>query len=109
MSNEYSTPEHAEAYLAVADSIPHRAEGEAVLLELLPRDVRRVLDLGCGDGRLLALVLRARPGAKGVAVDSSPPMLDAARGRFANDPGVTVLAHDLDRPLSCDWRRGDLW
>src|ERR1051325_7424544 len=44
--NEYATAEHALKYLALADRVPHRAEGEAVLLEFVPKTVRRILDLG---------------------------------------------------------------
>jgi tRNA (cmo5U34)-methyltransferase len=97
--NEFATPENALAYLARADTIPHRSEGEAVLLELLPREVRRVLDVGTGDGRLLALVKLARPDVEGVALDSSPTMLAAARDRFAGDTFVTVIPHDFAEPL----------
>src|SRR5215471_7833292 len=97
--NRWPTAEHAEGYLAYAHEIPHRREGEAVLLELLPERVTRVLDLGCGDGRTLALVRSARPGAAGVALDFSPPMLDRAQERFAGDPDVEVVVHDLSQRL----------
>lgn len=91
--------DYALAYLERADTIPHRTEGEGVLLELLPERVDRVLDLGAGDGRLLDLVLTARPGATGIALDFSPAMLDAARARFDGDDRVEVRAHDLADPL----------
>jgi len=96
---DYTSPQRALAYLRLADSIPHRTEGEAVVLELLPPDPQRVLDLGCGDGRLLALVKLARPHVQGIALDYSPTMLAAARQRFAGDAGVQVIAHDLNEPL----------
>jgi tRNA (cmo5U34)-methyltransferase len=96
---EYNSAEHALAYLARADRIAHRTAGEAVVLELVPRDVRRILDLGAGDGRLLALLRIDRPAARGVATDLSPTMLDAARARFAGDALIEVVEHDLDSPL----------
>ena len=97
--NEYSTATHALAYLAKAERIPHRIEGEAVVLELLPPLVRRILDIGTGDGRLLALARLARPDAAGVALDVSETMLDAARQRFASEAAVSVVAHNLSEPL----------
>jgi tRNA (cmo5U34)-methyltransferase len=96
---EYNSADHALAYLARADRIAHRTAGEAVVLELVPRDVRRILDLGAGDGRLLALLRIDRPAARGVATDLSPTMLDAARARFAGDALIEVVEHDLDSPL----------
>lgn len=97
MANEWATPAHALAYLDRADRLPHRSEGEAVLLEVLRSRPRRVLDLGCGDGRLLALV-----GSPGVGLDFSPAMLDAARARFAGRTDVEIVEHDLDHPLPID-------
>jgi tRNA (cmo5U34)-methyltransferase len=98
-SNEYLTPEHALAYLAKADRIPHRTEGEAVVLELLPAATQRVLDVGCGDGRMMGLIRLARPDVSGVALDFSPTMLDAARQRFADVPEIEIVEHDLNLPL----------
>src|SRR5215472_9999690 len=97
--NEWIQLDQALRYLGAADKIPHRAEGEHTLLEILPQEVRRVLDLGCGDGRLLALVLETQPEALGIGIDFSPTMLQGARERFAGTANVTIIEHDLDRPL----------
>ena len=97
--NEWVTAEHALEYLARADGIPHRTEGEAVVLEFVPQDVERILDLGTGDGRLLALLRIDRRGAEGVALDFSSAMLAAARERFRGDKKVQVIGHNLEEPL----------
>lgn len=99
MSSEWTTREHALAYLQMADRVPHRTEGEATLLEEVPKDACRVLDLGSGDGRLLGLLLLACPDARGVAVEFSPPMLERLRDRFGGDARVQVVGHDLEQPL----------
>ena len=58
-----------------------------------------MLDLGSGDGRLLALVHRARPAVDAVALDFSDLMLERLRDRFAGDPRVRWSRHDLSQPL----------
>lgn len=97
--NLWSSPQHALDYLGRADSIPHRTEGEAVLLECLPANISRVLDLGSGDGRLLGLVKLARPDVSAIALDFSAAMLERLRSRFADDKNVEVVEHDLQNPL----------
>jgi SAM-dependent methyltransferase len=92
--------EQVRWYLDRIDRLPPRLAGEQVLAEVLPPEPRRVLDLGCGDGRLSALVLEARPSVTSVvAVDRSPPMLERARARFAGDERVRIDTYDLDDPL----------
>ena len=97
--NLWTSSEHVSDYLERADQISHRTEGEAALLEFIPASTRRILDLGTGDGRLLALVRRQHPDTEAVAVDFSPAMLQAVRKRFAGDSRVTVVEHNLDSPL----------
>lgn len=97
---EYQTPEHATRYLCErAAAIPHRAEGEQMMLELLPVGARRVLDLGTGDGRTAALVRGRCPDAQVIVTDFSPTMLARARERFAEDLQVEVVEHDLNHSL----------
>ena len=97
--NLWSSPQHALDYLSRADSIPHRTEGEATLLECLPERMNRVLDLGSGDGRLLGLVLLARPNVSAIALDFSTAMLVRLRGRFSSARNVQVIDHDLQNRL----------
>jgi SAM-dependent methyltransferase len=97
--SEWRSADHAAAYLERAGRVPHREEGEAALIDELPLELRRVLDVGCGDGRLLGLVLEARPQAAGVALDFSAHMFDRLHDRFGGDARVTPLHHDLDTAL----------
>jgi len=96
---EWTAAEHVRRYLSRADGYPRRVEGESVLLEHVPRDARRILDLGTGDGRLLALLRPDRPEMRGVGLDFSEPMLEAARVRLANDQRLELVEHDLTQPL----------
>ena len=73
----------AESY----DSLIHRAvprydEMTARLLEYLPRDARRVLELGCGTGNLSLHLVTALPGARLMLVDGSEEMIDLVRSRI---------------------------
>ncbi len=97
--SDWQTIEHVLAYLARADKLPHRTEGERVLLDQIPENAKRILDLGTGDGRLLSLVKYIRPQAEGVALDFSRPMIQRAKKRFTNDRLVKIIRHDLNQPL----------
>jgi SAM-dependent methyltransferase len=99
LSSEWQTIEHALSYLSRADKLPHRTEGERALLDLIPDHTKRVLDLGTGDGRMLARVKLDKPGVEGVALDFSDPMLEHAKKRFANDKKIAVVKHDFSVPL----------
>jgi len=97
MLNEWSDPERVADYLQ--REAPHRDIAEGMLLEALPDRVERVLDLGTGDGRMLALVLSEHPDAHGLGIDSSQPMLARARERFQDHANVELKVHDLQQPL----------
>ena len=97
--SEWQTVDHALAYLARADSLPHRTEGERVLLDQIPPQTKRILDLGTGNGRTLALVKLATPQAEGVGLDFSDPMLEQAKKRFTNDKSIKLVKHDFSIPL----------
>jgi tRNA (cmo5U34)-methyltransferase len=97
--NLWPSAKHALEYLGRADSIPHRAEGESTLLEFVPLEAMRILDLGSGGGRLIALVKAARPGTQFVGLDFSPTMLETLQKLFAGDSSVTIVSHNFENKL----------
>jgi SAM-dependent methyltransferase len=86
--------------------IPDRPRQLEVMLRVLRSagmPMRRVLDLGCGDGILLGTILQALPESSGIALDFSPLMLEQAQRRLEAFPGRCVVAEaDLLDPA---WQR----
>jgi trans-aconitate methyltransferase len=97
MSGEWADQARVAEYLA--REIPHRQITEGMLLAALPEKVERCIDLGTGDGRLLAVVRSRYPDAEAIGLDSSATMLDRAKERFHGGPRVELRDHDLRAPL----------
>ena len=53
---KWSAVQHVESYLNIVNDIPHRSEGEGILLEYVPLNAKRILDLGTADGHLVYLI-----------------------------------------------------
>lgn len=68
----------------------HEQRLEAVTQVLLDSGARRVLDLGCGEGRLLKLLLKHRQFEKIVGVDVSYRALELAQSRLYLDRMPTM-------------------
>jgi ubiquinone/menaquinone biosynthesis C-methylase UbiE len=97
----WQDPTQVAEYLERMPKLVARRAGEDMLRELLPTEARSVLDLGCGDGVLAALVLEACPTIRrAVLVDRSRPMLDRAGQRFIGDERVTLVEADLAEDVS---------
>ena len=97
MSSEWSRPERVADYLK--REIPHRDVAEGLLLAALPETVERVVDLGTGDGRLLALIAGEHPAVRGVGLDNSSEMIRRARARLQGDARLEVRFGDLAQAL----------
>jgi trans-aconitate 2-methyltransferase len=88
----------ATTYDRVAD--PQTRWGTAVL-DRLPLDgTERVLDAGCGSGRVTELLANRLPEGRVVALDGSPSMIAAARERLARfGDRIEYVVTDLGLPL----------
>jgi trans-aconitate 2-methyltransferase len=83
-------------------SAPLEAMGREVLDRLDLRGGERVLDAGCGTGRVTAALLDRLPHGEVVAVDGSRAMVEAARERLGDEVELRVadlLELELDRPV----------
>jgi ubiquinone/menaquinone biosynthesis C-methylase UbiE len=68
-------------------SSPQFDWGQRVIARLQPAAGERVLDLGCGTGRLTALIQRALAGGRAVGLDASGAMLAVARASDVVEAG----------------------
>ena len=89
----------ARSYDRVSD--PMTGWGRVVLDRLSLEGHERVLDAGCGTGRVTQVLRERLPRGRVVALDASPSMLAEARDRLGDDRVDYVLA-DLRRPLPLD-------
>lgn len=86
---------HAIPFMAVHFDIMHRLLQEAGL------EVRRLLDLGTGDGIVAAEVMTRQPVEEATLTDFSEPFLQYARNRFAeSDLDVAFVTGDF---RESDW------
>lgn len=87
----------------IRGGIPYANDQIALMLRLLRAngDVTTFADLGCGSGVLAQAVLQEFPNARGVLLDFSAPMLDAARAQLnANVSRLQFVQTDL---AASDW------
>jgi trans-aconitate 2-methyltransferase len=91
----------ARTYDRVAD--PQTRWG-ATVLDRLPLDGdERVLDAGCGSGRVTELLAERLPAGRVVALDGSASMVEAARERLAPfGDRIEYVVADLAQPLPID-------
>jgi trans-aconitate 2-methyltransferase len=83
--------------------LPHQRWGRATIRRLRLAGGETVLELGCGTGRDVELLLDALPAGRVVAVDGSAPMLAQLRHRLARRMDrVSVVHADLREPLILD-------
>lgn len=108
-NKEWSDPDHSLNYLKRSDSFLHRGEGERVLLDIIPKNISRILDLGSGAGRLIKLIKedkiqnsKSNSNIEFVALDISPTMIKMLKNNFGTDKFVKIIKHDLDNPLPMD-------
>lgn len=88
----------AQTYDRVAD--PQARWGRAALDRLPLAGDERVLDAGCGTGRVTELLAARLPRGHVVALDASASMIDAARQRLAPfGDRIEYVVADLGQPL----------
>ncbi len=83
----------------IRESVPYSRELLDLFMRLIERSgvqVRRFLDIGCGDAVMSSLILKAFPDAGGVLIDVDEPSLERAWGRLgASADRIAFVAQDI--------------
>jgi SAM-dependent methyltransferase len=90
-----------EVYESIVNWPKRLANEEPLYRRLLERlDARSVVDVACGTGHHAALFHRW--GLRVEAADISPEMIQRARGRFGEPPGLRWIVRRFDQPADSD-------
>jgi SAM-dependent methyltransferase len=82
----------------IADERERADPYDAFVLAQIPPTCRRLLEVGCGAGRLARAA--AKRGAEVTAIDLSPEMIAVARARASGDPRLRLVCGDfMTHPL----------
>jgi trans-aconitate 2-methyltransferase len=84
----------AAAY--AANSAPQQFWARELIAKLDCRGNERILDVGCGDGKVTAEIAQAVPRGSVVGVDASPPMIEFAQKTFPPSAIPNLEFHIMD-------------
>ena len=79
-----------------ANSSSQHAWARELIAKLKLRGHERVLDVGCGDGKVTAEIARGLPGGMVTGIDASPQMIRFARGKCPPDRFRTLEFRVMD-------------
>ncbi len=96
MEEEAGESEGQEAEVDIAKETLHTKRLHAVVAELLASGAKRVLDLGCGEGKLLKLMLRQKQFDYMLGVDVSHRSLEIAMRRMGYEEMAPMQKKRVD-------------
>lgn len=84
--------EYHRSWAGIAKAYLSRQETDFINRFLLPQKPRKILDIGIGNGRILANYLKFARKSKIYGIDISESMVDVCKKRFSRDSGIAELA-----------------
>lgn len=84
----------AEGY--ARHSRPQQEWGDELIAKLGLQGAERLLDIGCGDGKLTAKIARSLPKGSAIGIDSSKEMIELARSQYPEDSFPNLRFHQID-------------
>lgn len=102
MSSKWKTKELSTVFIKnVRGAIPSAETQIEVMLKIVSLwnpDIKKVMDLGCGDGILGKSILSKYPSVELYCLDFSDAMLEAARKNLGSNASVHFLKSDFSSP-----------
>ena len=79
----------------------------ALIADLFLEGDERILDIGCGDGRVTAHLAGLVPSGSVLGIDLSPEMISFAAGQYIQIIPISLFGWAM--PQSCTFRRNSTW